>query len=77
MNARNSKRPRAIAPAAPANVHRHPDDWVTANEPMTAAQASYLRTLCEHAGEGFVANLTKAEASKRIHALRAGWRRAG
>jgi hypothetical protein len=74
MNARNSKRPRAIAPA---NVHRHPDDWVTANQPMTAAQASYLKSLCEHAGEAFVANLTKAEASKRIDALRAAWRRAG
>jgi hypothetical protein len=38
---------------------------------MTAAQASYLKTLCEHAGETFEAKLTKAGASKRIDALRA------
>ncbi|HEU4578512.1 MAG TPA: DUF3072 domain-containing protein [Polyangiaceae bacterium] len=76
MNARNRKRPRA-RPADPS-VPKSPDDWVTANEPMTAAQASYLKTLCSHAGEAFVAHLTKAEASKRIDSLRNHWfRRAG
>jgi hypothetical protein len=36
---------------------------------MTAAQASYLKTLSEEAHEAFDAGLTKAEASKRIEAL--------
>jgi hypothetical protein len=71
MTARNRKRPRA----RPADPHapKHPDDWVTANEPMTAAQASYLKLLCHQAGEAFVAHLTKAEASKRIDSLRNHW----
>jgi hypothetical protein len=52
------------------NLRKHPDAWVTGSRPMTAAQASYLKTLCEHAGEAFYARLTKAEASKRIQVLR-------
>jgi hypothetical protein len=38
---------------------------------MTAAQASYLKTLLEQAGDAdsFENNLTKAEASRRIDAL--------
>lgn len=36
---------------------------------MTGAQASYLQTLCEEAGETFDKNLTKAQASKRIDEL--------
>jgi len=36
---------------------------------MTGAQASYLKTLCEEAGEAFDQTLTKAEASKMIDAL--------
>ncbi len=36
---------------------------------MTGAQASYLKTLSEEAGETFDDTLTKAEASKRIDAL--------
>jgi hypothetical protein len=51
------------------NLQKDPDDWVTGDEPMTAAQASYLKTLSEEAGEPFEAGLTKAEASKRIDAL--------
>lgn len=38
---------------------------------MTGAQASYLKTLCEEAGEEFDASLTKAQASKRIEELQA------
>ena len=38
---------------------------------MTGAQASYLKTLCEEAGEEFDPDLSKAAASKRIDALRA------
>jgi hypothetical protein len=39
------------------NAEKDPDDWTTGDEPMTGAQASYLKTL------------SKAEASKRIDAL--------
>lgn len=51
------------------NLQKDPDDWVTGDEPMTAAQASYLKTLSEEAGEEYDSSLTKAEASKRIEAL--------
>lgn len=60
------------APAdAASNLEKDPDDWVTGDEPMTGAQASYLKTLCEEANQEFTPELTKAEASKRIDALRA------
>jgi hypothetical protein len=76
MNARNRKRPRARP--ADRSAPKQPDDWVTANAPMTPAQASYLKALCAHSGEPFIARLTKAEASKRIDSLRNHWfRRAG
>ena len=51
-------------------VQRDPEDWKTGDEPMTDAQASYLRTLSEEAGEPFEEGLTKAQASERIDALR-------
>jgi hypothetical protein len=53
-----------------SNLEKDPDDWVSGGEPMTGAQASYLKTLCEEAGEEFEPALTKAEASKRIDDLR-------
>nr|WP_294522959.1 DUF3072 domain-containing protein [uncultured Rhodopila sp.] len=53
----------------PSNAEKNPDDWTTGTESMTGAQASYLKTLCEEAGEEFDPGLTKAEASKRIDAL--------
>ncbi len=52
-----------------SNAEKDPDDWTTGDEPMTGAQASYLKTLSEEAREGFDDDLTKAEASKRIDAL--------
>ncbi len=52
------------------NTEKDPEDWVTGDEPMTGAQASYLKTLCEETGEDFDQNLTKAEASKRIDELK-------
>jgi hypothetical protein len=55
----------------PSNTVKDPDDWTTGAETMTGAQASYLRTLCEEAGEEFDASLSKADASKRIDALQA------
>ncbi|MCP1168212.1 DUF3072 domain-containing protein [Limimaricola litoreus] len=51
------------------NAEKDPEDWVTGDERMTGAQASYLKTLCEEAGEEFDDGLTKAEASERIDAL--------
>ncbi len=54
---------------AQGNAAKDPDDWVTGDEPMTGAQASYLKTLSEEAGEEFDETLTKAEASKKIDAL--------
>lgn len=54
----------------PSNLEKDPADWVTGGESMTGAQASYLKTLCEEAGEEFEGSLTKAEASQRIDALR-------
>ena len=48
---------------------KDPDDWTTGDEPMTGAQASYLKTLSEEAHADFDAGLTKAEASQRIDEL--------
>jgi hypothetical protein len=50
------------------NAEKDPDDWTTGDEAMTGAQASYLKTLSEEAGETFDDTLTKAEASKRLDA---------
>jgi len=52
-----------------SNAEKDPDDWTTGDEKMTGAQASYLKTLSEEAGEAFDDSLTKADASKRIDAL--------
>jgi hypothetical protein len=56
-----------------SNTIKNPDDWVSGDEPMTGAQASYLKTLSEEANEPetFAADLSKAEASKRIEELKA------
>ena len=51
------------------NAQKDPEDWVTGDEPMTGAQASYLQTLSEEAGEAFDPELTKADASKKIDEL--------
>lgn len=51
------------------NAEKDPSDWVTGGEPMTGAQASYLKTLSEEAHEDFDDGLTKAEASEKIDAL--------
>jgi hypothetical protein len=52
-----------------SNLEKDPDDWKTGDEPMTGAQASYLKTLSDQASEPFDEDLTKAEASKRIDQL--------
>jgi hypothetical protein len=56
-------------PNTSSNQLKDPDDWVTGDEPMTGAQASYLKTLSEEAGEPFDPELTKADASKHIEEL--------
>ena len=55
----------------PSNTAKDPNDWTTGDETMTGAQASYLQTLCDEAGEEFNSSLTKAQASKRIDELQA------
>jgi hypothetical protein len=62
-----------IDPAPNSNIEKEPDDWVSGNDPMTGAPASYVKTLSEECGEPqtFQADVTKAEASKRIGALKA------
>jgi len=56
-----------------SNAAKDPDEWVSGDDPMTPSQASYLKTLCEQAQDttSFDEKLTKAEASKRIDALKA------
>lgn len=62
-----------LDPHPASNMEKDPDEWVSGDEPMTGAQASYLKTLAEQAYEldAFDETLTKAEASKRIDALKA------
>ena len=54
-----------------SNAEKDPENWTTGDEKMTGAQASYLKTLSEEAGEpdAYDPELTKAEASKKIDAL--------
>ncbi len=52
-----------------SNLEKDPQEWKTGEEPMTDAQASYLKTLSDEAGEPFDQNLSKADASKRIDEL--------
>ena len=65
----NSPKNRPTGDDAPSNTNKDPHDWVTGDETMTGAQASYLQTLCEEAGESFDPALTKAEASLKIDEL--------
>jgi DUF3072 family protein len=62
-----------LDPNPPTNTAKAPDEWVSGDDPMTGAQASYLKTLSEEAGypDAYDEKLTKAEASKRIDALKA------
>ena len=57
--------------ASESNTIKDPQDWTTGDEPMTGPQRSYLKTLCQEAGEEFDDTLTKADASKRIDELQA------
>ena len=48
------------------NTKKDPDEWVSGDDPMTGAQASYLKTLCEQAGfpELFEDNGTNGTAGR-------------
>lgn len=78
-NARGPARPTQASadpkrdPHPPGNAEKDPSDWVSGDDPMTGAQASYLKTLSEQARDpqAFDPDLTKAEASRRIDALKA------
>jgi hypothetical protein len=61
-----------VDPNPNSNQQKDPDDWVTGHEPMTGAQASYLKTLSEeaHDPEAYDPEIDKAEASKRIDQLK-------
>jgi len=55
-----------------SNTQKDPAKWVSGDDPMTGAQASYLTTLSEEAHvEPPEDDLSKAEASKRIDELKA------
>ena len=51
-------------------TQRPPEEWKSGSEPMTEAQASYLKRLSDDAGEAFDPSLSKADASRRIDELR-------
>ncbi len=52
-----------------SNAVKDPHEWTTGDQPMTGAQASYLKTLSEEAHEEFPDELNKAEASMKIDEL--------
>jgi len=61
---------RTMTQPTPQNAEKDPDDWVTGDEPMTGAQASYLQTLAQQAGQDVPPeDLSKADASRRIDEL--------
>lgn len=68
-----------LDPDPGSNTEKDPDDWVSGDDPMTGAQASYLKTLSEEVAEpeAFSPGLSKAEASKRIDDLKGRLRAGG
>ena len=53
------------------NTEKDPRDWVSGDDPITGAQASYLKTLSEQAHKPVPnKDLTKAEASELIDRLK-------
>jgi hypothetical protein len=69
MTDKTKAKPKASTPDESTSAVKDPDDWTTGDEKMTGPQASYLKTLCQEAGEEFDPNLSKADASKRIDEL--------
>ncbi len=70
MTEREHDQPDVPSPEGRPGLEKDPEDWVTGDEPMTGAQASYLATLGRRTGEDVPDNLTKAEASEKIDELR-------
>jgi hypothetical protein len=60
---------RDNARANPSGAIKDPEEWVTGDEPWTAAQASYLQTLSREAGTEPPTEMTKADAAKLIEEL--------
>jgi hypothetical protein len=59
------------APDPESNGEKDPAHWVSGDDPMTGAQASYLKTLSEETGtQAYRDDLTKAEASTLIDELK-------
>jgi hypothetical protein len=56
-------------PARDRGAIKDPEQWVTGDEPMTAAQDSYVHTLAREAGQEVSEGMTKAEASEKIEEL--------
>jgi len=56
-------------PAQKDPAQKDSAEWTTGDEPMTAAQESYLGTLAREAGENVPDHLTKAQASELIDQL--------
>jgi hypothetical protein len=72
MTERRSGQDEQRGPNAQGNqgAIRDPDEWKTGDEPMTAAQRSYLHTLATEAGETLDdEGMTKAAAAKKIDEL--------
>jgi hypothetical protein len=69
------QQPTVSEPTAAAE--KDPDEWVTGDEPMTGAQASYLSTLAQDTGREVPDRMTKADASKLIDELQRQSGRAG
>jgi Protein of unknown function (DUF3072) len=70
---RHGAQPNPKIESAPdSNTEKEPEEWVSGDDPMTGAQTSSLGPCRRSAGNrrAFHADLTKAEASKRIHALK-------
>lgn len=60
----------ASEPTDDPALEKDPADWVSGDDPITAAQKSYLDTLARQAGEELPADMSKAEASQHIERLR-------
>jgi len=69
MSESNSEVIGGTGPDPDNPASKDPQDWVTGDEPMTAAQKSYLSTLAREAGEELPADMTKAQASEHIDRL--------
>jgi hypothetical protein len=68
----NTTRNQTDAPLDPAQQQaaaKDPDQWVTGDEPATAAQLSYLQTLATESDAELPAELSKADASRLIDDL--------